>query len=80
MSGSHSNSSVVVYFLSWAVFGITRPTTLIMPQNPRRNHCTPISSDADGMIGIYYYIKFFSSCQVRLAAFLRHTTRDLYTY
>ena len=42
--GSHSNSIVVVYFLSWAVIEFTRLATLILPQNPRRNHCTPISS------------------------------------
>ena len=41
--GSHSNSIVVVYFLSWAVIEFTRLATLIVFQNPRRNHCTPIS-------------------------------------
>ena len=40
--GSHSNVIVVVYFLNWAVIGITQPATLIIPQNPRRNHYEPV--------------------------------------
>ena len=57
-SGSHSNSIVVVYFFSWAVIEFTRLATLILPQNPRRNHCTPISHTIH-----VYYILFYFICQ-----------------
>ena len=40
--GSHSNFIVVVYCLSWALYGVTQPATLIVSQNPRRNLYIPI--------------------------------------
>ena len=41
-SGGQSNSVVVVCFEVWAVIEFARLATLIVRQDPRRNHCTPM--------------------------------------
>ena len=43
--GSHSNCIVVVYFLIWPLYGVSRPATLIVCQNPCRNHYVPKDSE-----------------------------------
>ncbi len=52
-----SNSVVVVYYLSSDILtGLSEPAALIIPQNPCRNHCGPISKNI-----IHDFVKFVNS-------------------